>query len=343
VLVLHVLQSGTLDSDAVSPGEATARAYLDRVVVELGAFGVRARALVRDGVPAPTILDEARLRPAQLVILGSTIRHGLLRSLLGSVAEAVIRDSPCPILLVRLRTAPQTVQRLLKLDPPDVLVPRDLGRRPVDVARIVGSATRANELGPDFRPQHPTTHDIQRFDAVLGAFSRGEELPPVELYKLGFGYYVRDGHHRVAAARRLGRKEIEAKVIEFVPADDPNYDQVLNARQIFERATGLTRVGGARAESYAQLWACIEAFRRAHGLSDDREAATRWYNEVFRPLRRRVRELGLIRHVPGERPADVIARCATDAEAASTPAAWEGAFRSFGARKAAVADIPLTH
>jgi hypothetical protein len=44
----------------------------------------------------------------------------------------------------------------------------------------------------------------------------GKSLPAVDLYQLGFGYYVVDGHHRVAAARQLGQLEIEANVVEFV-------------------------------------------------------------------------------------------------------------------------------
>jgi hypothetical protein len=50
------------------------------------------------------------------------------------------------------------------------------------------------------------------------AMERGQALPPVELYQLGSGYYVFDGHHRVAAARQLGQLELDANVVRFVPA-----------------------------------------------------------------------------------------------------------------------------
>ena len=37
-------------------------------------------------------------------------------------------------------------------------------------------------------------------------------LPPVALYRLGFGYYVLDGRHRVSVALALGHKDIDAWV-----------------------------------------------------------------------------------------------------------------------------------
>ena len=37
-------------------------------------------------------------------------------------------------------------------------------------------------------------------------------MPPVELYRLGNGYYVVDGHHRIAAALAVGQLAIDAHV-----------------------------------------------------------------------------------------------------------------------------------
>lgn len=344
VLLLHVLPPGAHEAGAVSPAEATGRALLDGIAADLRASGMRAWTLVRRGAPAPTIVEEARTRRAKLIILGSTARSRLLRTLLGSVADEVIRDAPCRVLLVQPPSQPSHRRPLLTLNPPDLLVPRDLGRRTVDVARIVGSATRAHELGPDFRPLHPAPQDEQRFQSVLGAMVRGEEVPPVDLYKLGFGYYVRDGHHRVAAARQLGSKEMAATVTELVPLDDLDAERAFAARRSFERTTGLTRIGATRAESYDRLWTLIEAYRQERGLPDAQGAAGLWFGEVFRPLWRRVRELGLAQRFPDERAADVIARVAAwrAAEAARTgaPPSWEEALDHFASSTATMASSP---
>ena len=73
--------------------------------------------------------------------------------------------------------------------------------------------------------ESPTTERAQAEQAEwterVPPLENGDRLPPLELYKLGFGYYVLDGHHRVAAARLLDMIEIEAEVVEFVPIADP--------------------------------------------------------------------------------------------------------------------------
>ncbi|MBT6055765.1 MAG: universal stress protein, partial [Planctomycetaceae bacterium] len=40
----------------------------------------------------------------ELVVLGTHGRTGLSRILMGSVAEAVVRHAPCPVLIYRLKT-----------------------------------------------------------------------------------------------------------------------------------------------------------------------------------------------------------------------------------------------
>src|SRR5262249_37039473 len=69
--------------------------------------------------------------------------------------------------------------------------------------------------GGDFRPppRGRRESDEQRLQRMRRAMERQERVPPVELYQLGSGYYVLDGHHRVATAKLLGQVEIDANVI----------------------------------------------------------------------------------------------------------------------------------
>ena len=64
------------------------------------------------------------------------------------------------------------------------------------------------------------------------AFHRGEDLPPVSLYKLDGAYFVLDGNHRVSVARYHGLRTVEAEVTEFLPAraEDPYRVAVPEAR-----------------------------------------------------------------------------------------------------------------
>lgn len=63
-------------------------------------LGPEARLRVVRGDPVRVILRLAKERSYDLLVLGTHRRAGLARVLLGSVAEAVVRDSPCPVLVV---------------------------------------------------------------------------------------------------------------------------------------------------------------------------------------------------------------------------------------------------
>ena len=97
------------------------------------------------------------------------------------------------------------------------------------------------------------------------------------MYKLGFGYYVLDGHHRVAVALTQGQVEIDANVIEYVAVADAQAPERFAARRAFERATGLTEVGAARPETYGILLDAIEHYKQEQGLDEMERAARRWF------------------------------------------------------------------
>ena len=60
--------------------------------------------LVTFSEPSQTILDVARDRRADLIVMGTHGRRGLSRVLLGSVAERIVRLSPVPVLTVSGKT-----------------------------------------------------------------------------------------------------------------------------------------------------------------------------------------------------------------------------------------------
>jgi len=68
------------------------------------AAGIDAKALLvesKGGSIADAILAQARRLRADTIVLGTHGRRGLRRALMGSDAEAVLRDSRVPVLLVR--------------------------------------------------------------------------------------------------------------------------------------------------------------------------------------------------------------------------------------------------
>ena len=105
----------------------------------------------------------------------------------------------------------------------------DRGVASIPVEAIVGSIGRWQTLRSDFlyRTGRAMT---QRFYRVGEAMQSGKILPPIEVYKLKFRqserggtqrseYFVLDGHHRVAMARKLGQDFLDAHVVEYVGRD----------------------------------------------------------------------------------------------------------------------------
>lgn len=59
---------------------------------------LRAQVVLADGEPAAALVEHAA--PLSLLVTGSHGRGPILRALLGSVSDAVLRQAPCPVLVV---------------------------------------------------------------------------------------------------------------------------------------------------------------------------------------------------------------------------------------------------
>ena len=102
----------------------------------------------------------------------------------------------------------------------------DKGVRPIDVDKVVGSVGRWKNLRSDFFYKHGKAI-TQRFMRIGQAMKQGKILPAIDLYKIKqrqpesnaksqeSEYYVVDGHHRVAMAKKLGQDFLDAHVVEY--------------------------------------------------------------------------------------------------------------------------------
>ncbi|HEX5042174.1 MAG TPA: universal stress protein [Candidatus Polarisedimenticolaceae bacterium] len=81
-----------------------AQIALDALVREmrdaLALGGVPTRTVIREGLVAKTIVEEAELEDAELIVIGTHARSGLPHVMLGSVAERVMRTASRPVLTV---------------------------------------------------------------------------------------------------------------------------------------------------------------------------------------------------------------------------------------------------
>jgi nucleotide-binding universal stress UspA family protein len=63
--------------------------------------GVSPKVMVRQGQPAPQILQAAKDVDADAIAMATHSRRGFNRLMFGSVAERVLHESSLPILLIR--------------------------------------------------------------------------------------------------------------------------------------------------------------------------------------------------------------------------------------------------
>jgi nucleotide-binding universal stress UspA family protein/predicted transcriptional regulator len=80
--------------------EETARQKLDELT-RRHLRGVKYEILTHMGEPAPAIVRAASRLAADVIVMATHGRRGFTRVFLGSVAEVVLREAPCPVLTVR--------------------------------------------------------------------------------------------------------------------------------------------------------------------------------------------------------------------------------------------------
>jgi nucleotide-binding universal stress UspA family protein len=105
LLVLHVLQPPAVAYGGVITELATeaAKQTLAEKLRQIQAPdpNVYMEHQLIEGEPATQILHTAEKHPCDLIVMGTHGRTGLRRALMGSVAEQVVRQAPCPVLTVK--------------------------------------------------------------------------------------------------------------------------------------------------------------------------------------------------------------------------------------------------
>jgi nucleotide-binding universal stress UspA family protein len=102
---------------------AEAELYLTRTAASLTASGLACKTVVPYGHPAASIVETARLTGADLIVMSTHGRTGPGRLVFGSVAQAVVAESPVPVLVARAWLPPHR-QPFLP-EQPTLVVPLD--------------------------------------------------------------------------------------------------------------------------------------------------------------------------------------------------------------------------
>jgi uncharacterized ParB-like nuclease family protein len=194
------------------------------------------------------------------------------------------------------------------------------GVQEIPLSRIKGSEGRSRDFDAYFLPLNPRLRE--RWTRVDALMLQGAPMPPIEVYKVADTYFVKDGHHRVSVARRMGQETIDAHVIE-VRTRAPLGSEV-DARELLRAAeyasflerTQLDRLRpAARLEcrelgNYDLIFEHILGHRYFMSLERGHEvpltdAAADWYDSVYRPVMDVVRRHRIAEHFPDWTEADL--------------------------------------
>lgn len=195
---------------------------------------------------------------------------------------------------------------------------RDLQTVPLD--RIVGSVGRYAEFTRAFLPRADSLRE--RWQRVERMVTSRHEMPPIELYKVGEVYFVRDGNHRVSVAKQRGKAEIKAYVWEYeapiVLQPDSDVDSQLcrAAHAVFMERTHLDRLHPeaeirlTEPDGYEGLLREVEGYGRILSRIDGREiagdeATALWYEMRYLPVVQIIRERCALEYFPGRTETDL--------------------------------------
>jgi uncharacterized ParB-like nuclease family protein len=197
------------------------------------------------------------------------------------------------------------------------------GVREIPLDKIAGSVApdaKTGDFDPGFLPINRRMRE--RWTRIYQAMVEGDELPPIDVYKVDDRYYVIDGHHRVSVARNLGRPTINARVINvrtrapLEPGIDPEsllkaaeYAAFLETTQL-HRTRPDARLECSRLGRYDEILDHILGHAYFLSLEQHRqvslqEAAASWYDHVYHPIAQAIRKHEVLKQMPGWTEADV--------------------------------------
>lgn len=196
----------------------------------------------------------------------------------------------------------------------------DAGLQTIPLDRIAGSVGRYQEFNRAFLPTQEFMRE--RWMRVYEVAHSQAGFPPIDVYKIGDVYFVRDGHNRVSVLKELGATAIEAMVTELetpIPLSADVDQEALDLKEeyaAFLEATGLDVVqSGQQIEftlpgQYQKLYEHIAVHRYFMGLHEQREipydeAVARWYDQVYAPLVAVIREEKVLEDFAGRTEADL--------------------------------------
>lgn len=195
------------------------------------------------------------------------------------------------------------------------------GLQDVPLDQIAGSVGRYREFTSKYLPKENKMQE--RWSRVYAQASGMMGLPPIEVYKVGDVYFVRDGNHRVSVARQLGAKTIQAHVTELptsISLRPGMSEEELNNVTAYAEFLDITRLPFMRPHHQSMMLSEISRYddllghinlHRAvmestagHEVTIE-DAAADWYDNVYRPAVTLIRKYDMLKYMPRRTEGDL--------------------------------------
>jgi hypothetical protein len=211
-------------------------------------------------------------------------------------------------------------------DVKEILKPKNQtykGMRTVPIDLIVGSEGRYRDFNKYFLPK--SDHLKSRWVRVDEAHIRDIILPPIQLYEIGGVYFVRDGNHRVSVARSQGIEMIDAEVISL--SSEITIDPSMTTDDLRERIIGAEKKAFYEKTGFGKYTHCydldfsmpgrydviynhilVHKYYLNQGIPEEipfPQALVSWYNHVYEPIIKIIKDERLYLNFPGRTPGDL--------------------------------------
>ncbi len=198
-----------------------------------------------------------------------------------------------------------------------------IGVKPIEIKKIIGSEGRYQDFNRTFLPKKEMLRS--RWQSIDRAHLQYVDLPPVNVYKIGDSYFVRDGNHRVSVAKTRGVEFIDASIVELGTeiTPEPGMTMAKLKKKVidYERKRFLkeyhiigdmeiSKINFSAPGRYTEMLHHIEVHKyylneKSDGELAFLEASESWYENVYMPIIQEVRRDKILSKFPGRTEGDM--------------------------------------